>query len=59
MAKPKEQSAAIVTIKEPHLMTLKGRRAIATWLRQQAEWLEDYGNHLGKRFIARYRIKHD
>lgn len=39
----KERSAAVVTIKAPGRMTARGRRDIATWLRQQAAHLLRHG----------------
>ena len=50
----KEQSAAIVTIKDAPAMTKRGRKAIAAWLRRQATFLEKHGNEFAGRFTARY-----
>lgn len=52
--KPKEKSAAIVTIHDAPNMTTKGRRAIVAWLRRQAGFLENNSKQLSKRFTARY-----
>ena len=49
-------SVAIVTIKKPGMMTPKGRKEIAAWLRRQAANLLKYGkdyNDTGA-FRARY-----
>lgn len=50
----KVKSAAIVTVKDAPAMTKRGRKAIAKWLRKQAEFVENDGQHLAKRFTARY-----
>ena len=50
----KEQSAAILTIKDAKNMTKKGRREIAAWLKRQADFLEQEGNLFSSRFTARY-----
>ena len=50
----KEKSAAIITIRDAEHMTAKGRREIATWMRQQADFLEQHGKEFSKRFTARY-----
>ena len=34
------KSAAVITVKKPGAMTLRGRKSIAAWLRQQARYLE-------------------
>jgi hypothetical protein len=48
------KSAAILTVKDAPAMTKRGRRAIANWLRKQADFLEHDGKALAKRFTARY-----
>jgi len=48
------QSAAILTIKCAADMTPRGRKAIAAWLRQQADHLQQDGAVYGPRFTARY-----
>lgn len=55
-AKPKnEATAAVVTIYEAPAMTKRGRKAVADWLRQQADYLEQFGAHYAeKRYTARY-----
>lgn len=53
----KEKSAAIVTVKDAPKMTKRGRKAIAKWLREQADFLEQYGNEFAGRFTARYLYK--
>lgn len=54
MAVNAEKSAAIVTIKRAGDMTRRGRKAIAKWLRQQADSLEEHGDEYSDRFRARY-----
>lgn len=55
----KEQSAAIVTIKDAPNMTKRGRRKIALWLRRQAMFLEQHSDKLSRRFTARYLYKEE
>ena len=51
----KTKSAAIVTLNQPGLMTKRGRKQIAAWLRKQAECFEKHGDQYSKtRFHARY-----
>lgn len=51
----KQQSAAILTIKNAPAMSTKGRRAIARWLIKQAQSLVVEGkNYPPGRFTARY-----
>lgn len=50
----KEKSAAIVTIKDAPKMSRRGRKAIADWLRRQANFLETNADQLSNRFTARY-----
>ena len=50
----KTKSASILTIFDAPNMTVKGRKAIAAWLRRQAGFLEKHGSELGPRFRARY-----
>jgi hypothetical protein len=50
----KEESAAILTIKEANNMTKKGKKQIANWLRQQADNLEKDGHLYAENFRARY-----
>jgi hypothetical protein len=52
--KPAEKSAAVITIKDAPEMTKAGRRKIAAWMRQQADFLEFEGKAFSKRFTARY-----
>ena len=54
MSQRVERSAAIVTIKDAPSMSKRGRRAIATWLRKHANWLEQDGDKYSKRFVGRY-----
>ena len=54
MSTPVEKSAAIVTIKDAPSMSKRGRKAIAKWLRQHADWLEADGDKYSKRFTGRY-----
>lgn len=53
----KEQSAAIVTIKNAAKMNAKGRKKIANWLRGRAALLEKHGDLMASRFVARYIYK--
>ena len=50
----KEKSAAILTIHRAPEMSKRGRKAIADWLRRQADFLEHNADELSKRFTARY-----
>jgi hypothetical protein len=54
MSDVKMVSAAIVTIKDAPEMSKRGRKLVAKWLRQQADFLEKEGDNLSKRFTARY-----
>lgn len=55
MKRRKPQAAAVLTIHGPGRMSLKGRRAIADWLRKQAVQLQGYGyRYTDNRFTARY-----
>lgn len=49
--------AASVTIKRGDEMTKPGRRRIAKWLRQQADFLEEHGPEFGPTFRARYYVE--
>ena len=52
------KSAAILTIKSPSLMTLRGRRSIGKWLQRQALMLvRDGKNYTDRQFTARYLYK--
>jgi len=48
------KSAAIVTVKKANVMTKRGRKQIAAWLRQQAHFVEKHGAEFSDRFTARY-----
>lgn len=50
----KHKSAAIVTIKDAAKMTPKGRKQVATWLRQHATDLVEGGARYAPRFTGRY-----
>ena len=50
----KQKSAAILTIHKAPEMSKRGRKAIANWLRRQADFLEHHADELSKRFTARY-----
>ena len=54
MSQPKENSAAVVTIKDAPSMSKRGRKAIAQWLRKHADWLEQDGDKYSTRFTGRY-----
>lgn len=51
------KSAAILTVKCAADMTPKGRKAIATWLRRQANYLQKYGAMYAPQFTERYLYK--
>lgn len=51
------KAAAIITIKKAGKMTKRGRRNIARWLRDQADYLEEFGNNYGPLFRSRYLHK--
>ena len=54
----RSEHVAMLTIKAPGKMTKRGRRAIATWLRQHAEALVKYGDEYTEgRFVGRYMKK--
>lgn len=53
----KEKSAAIITVKDAPAMTKRGRKAIASWLRRQAGFLEKHGPEFASRFTARYMYR--
>lgn len=48
------KSAAILTVKDAPIMTKRGRKQIAAWLRRQAKFLESHGPEFASRFTARY-----
>jgi len=50
----KQKSAAIVTIRDASLMTKRGRKAVAAWLRRHAVMLEQHGREYSTRFTGRY-----
>lgn len=53
--KRKPKTAAIVTIRAPGKMTKRGRRDIAVWLRQHANWLLKHGDeYTDGRFTGRF-----
>ena len=45
---------AVLTIKDPGLWSDEGRRAVADWLRKQADKLVSEGKDYSPRFRARY-----
>lgn len=49
-----KNSLAIVTIKRAAEMDKRERNRIAAWLRVQADFLEEHGEEMAKRFTARY-----
>ena len=53
----KEQSAAILTIKDASKMTKHGRKAIAAWLRRHATFLVKHGDEFAPRFVGRYMYR--
>lgn len=50
----KTKSAAIITIKDAPRMSTKGKRAIAKWMKRQADFLLQNNKQLSPRFTARY-----
>lgn len=58
MAKPKkakaEKTAASIMIRDADKMTAKGRRDIAKWLRQHADFLLKHGHDYHSQFRGRY-----
>lgn len=50
----RQRSAAVITIRNADSMTLAGRKAIATWLRNHAKWLLKDGHEYAPRFTGRY-----
>lgn len=50
----KEKAAAILTIRDAARMTKRGRRQVAAWLRQHAEFLQEHGSEYAGRFTGRY-----
>ncbi len=46
--------AAVITIRDAHKMTKKGRREIALWLKHQGTMLKMEGEHYGPTFRGRY-----
>ena len=50
----KQQTAAIITIKDAAKMNAKGRKRIANWLRSRAKLLEKHADLLSNRFTSRY-----
>lgn len=57
MTKTKQKSAAVITVFDASMMTKLGRKRIATWLRKQADSIEQFGTEYAKRFTARYRYR--
>jgi len=53
----KEKSAAILTIKKASDMSLRGKKDIAEWLRNQAKNLLKHGKLYSDKFTARYLYK--
>lgn len=49
------RSAAVLTLRSPHLYSKKGAKEIAAWLRKQAKYIEgEERKALGPRYTARY-----
>jgi hypothetical protein len=57
MKATKVRSAAVVTVFDAPKMDKRGRKRVAKWLREQAEFLEQYGQEFAGRFTARYLYK--
>lgn len=54
-SKPKaEKVAASIHITDADKMTAKGRREIAKWLRQHADFLLEHGHEYAPKFRGRY-----
>ena len=53
----KDKVAASIHIKKASDMTKRGRKSIANWLRQNAEYLENHGKEYATNFRARYFYK--
>jgi hypothetical protein len=51
----KTKSAAIITVRDAHIMTPKGRKEIAAWMRKSADTLVKHGKEFGPRFTYRYQ----
>ena len=51
------KTAAIVTIRDAHKMTDKGRKAVAEWLRHQARILLKHGTLYDKTFTGKYHYR--
>jgi hypothetical protein len=47
-------AAAVLTVKDADLMTRRGRKGIAAWLRRQAMFVERHGAEFAGLFRARY-----
>jgi protoporphyrinogen oxidase len=45
---------ATITVHQAPVMTKKGRRSVAQWMRRQADFLEKNGSEFANRFTARY-----
>jgi len=54
---PKLKTAASITIYGADNMTLKGRRDVAHWMREQADFLVKYGEGYARRVQSRYLYK--
>jgi len=48
------KSAAVITVFNADMMTKQGRKRIAKWMREQAEFLEEFGPKYSWRFTSRY-----
>lgn len=55
--KMKEKCAARLTVFDASMMTKRGRKRIANWMRKQADAIEQFGTEYSKRFTARYLCK--
>jgi len=54
MATRKEESIAVITIRNAGTMNPKTKIAVGKWMRQQANALTSEGYNYAKRFTARY-----
>lgn len=50
-------AAAVITIHDAPRMTLKGRREVAQWMKEQAEFLLEFGSQYSKGYRSRYMYR--
>lgn len=54
MTKIVEKAAAVITVRDAELMTLRGRWAVARWMVHEALFLIRHGPEYSKRYTARF-----